>query len=430
MNRYKNFLSFIGLSHLGLVTSFVSAKLGFNILALDQDKKLIQDLGKNRLPLFEPGLEKLFKEIKKNLEFSDNFSKLSDISCIIFAQDTSTDGTGSVKKLESLIDLSIPHLKNGVTIILMSQVPIGFCRHLKQKIAQRRSDIKFDLYHFVDTIIMTKAIERFLYPERIIIGADKPKSKISQALLKVLKKFECPKLFMSYESAELTKASINLYLANSVCFANTLSDFCEATGADINEIIQALALDKRIGPYAYLKPSLRISGGHLERDILMLNRLSKKHQIYPGVVNSIINLDKNRYKWAITKIKLNIKKNPTKPKISIWGLAYKKNTDSITNAASLKVIKDLSKDYQINIYDPMAKLPSQFSGIKVFTNKYQALEKSDCLLILTDWDEFKKANLSKIKLKLKEPLIIDSVGVLYSKIPANSSFNYISMGVG
>lgn len=425
-----NTIAVVGMSHLGLITSLGLASLKKQIISLDADKKIIKQLQNNQLQIYESGLSDLLSKTKNNINFSNNFSLISQSNIILFAQDTATDGSGSVKKLDQLISQAIPYFKKNSTIICMSQVPIGYYRNLLNKIKKIRPELNFYLYHLVDTIIMTNAIERFLKPERIIIGSHDKYQPFSSQLKSFLKLFHCPIFHMSYESAELTKASINLYLANTVTFANTLSDFCENIGADINDIIPALKTDKRIGPYAYLRPTLRIAGGHLERDLFMLKRLAKNKNISPGIVKWIINENNKRYIWARNQIdKYLITKNKKKI-ICIWGLSYKKNTNSTTNAASIKIIKDLNKNFNLHVYDPMAILPKKLQGYTRFEDKYQALKNVDCLLIITEWDEFTKINLSQINQIMKNHLIIDCVGILTNKLGKNKNFTYITMGDG
>lgn len=423
-------IAVVGLSHLGLVTGLGFTSLKKQVIGLDTDTKLVNSLQKGVLPVTEPGLKELLKKFETNISFTTDFQKLSTTPFIFFSQDTALDGKNSVKKLDQLIEKALPYMTNKVNIVCMSQVPIGYYRQLVKKIKNARPDLHFHLYHMIDTIIMTNALERFVHPERIIIGSQKSKDDISPKLQSLLNLFHCPIFYMSYESAELTKAAINLYLANTVTFANTLSDYCESVGADINEVIPALKTDKRIGPFAYLRPTLRIAGGHLERDLIMLHRLAKNKNISSGVVKWIISQNKNRYTWAKQKLNQYVFKTTKKPTIAIWGLSYKKNTDSTRNAASLKIIKDLSKKACLQVYDPMAKMPKHLNNYKRFEDKYQALEKADCLLILTEWDEFTQINLKKAVDLMRQKIIIDSVGILQGNKSLPKNFIYIAMGKG
>lgn len=424
----KGNLAVIGLFHLGSVFSIGFSSLGYQVLGLDPDRKIISKLQKNEIPLYEPGLDKLLSKNKKYISFATDFSKLSQISTVFFTQDTETDGSGSVEKLEQMIDLSLPYFKQNVTITIVSQVPVGFHRNLQDHIKSKRPDLKFTLFHWVDTIVMTTALERFLIPERIILGKQISDEKINSQLKSILNEFSCPVFEMSYESAEITKAAINLYLATSVTFANTLADFCENFGGNIYDIIPALKSDKRIGNYSYINPSLRIAGGHLERDLFMLNRLAEGKKISSGIVSKIIDENEKRFLWVDKQLKI-ISKNQQINKISLWGLSYKKNSTSTENAPSIKIISRFQNRYSISAYDPLAIVPSSLKlKLNRIKDKYTALKNSEVLILMTDWDEFKDIDFQRIGRLMKNKTIIDCVG-LFSKIKQPEGFKVVRLGV-
>ena len=420
---------------MGLVTSICWAKINPQVVAIDTNQELISKLQQGILEisegeqkLEEPKLTKLFNSNKANYLPTTDFNKISTASLVFFTKDTPTDGIGSQKELIQLFRKSIPNFKQNVAIILMSQVEVGTCRKLIKLIKSQRPSLNFNFYHWVDTIIMTSAVERFLNPERIIIGkADK--KPVNPVIQKCLKLFNCPVFYMSYESAEITKAFINLYLANTVTYANTLSDYCEAFGANINDIIPALKSDKRIGPLAYLKPTLSIAGGHLERDINMLDKIAVRAKMKSSLIKTIISLNNKRYLWVKDKIVNLPKLKNDKFKICIWGLSYKKGSTSTKNAASLKIIRLLKSKSNISVYDPIAIIPRSVSGYTRFTSPYEAATNADCLIILTDWNEFKAIDYHKLASILHKPNIIDAVGLL---TPGNklTGFNYQCIGVG
>jgi len=429
-------IAFVGLTHLGLVTSIGMTCFKKDILALDVRNEIIESLRNGNVLLMEgeealqeTDLDKLFKKNKDHYFPTTNFKELTKVNTIFFAVDTPTDGKGSLDNLNHLIDLSIPYLKNNSTIIVMSQVPIGFCRSIKNRIINKRPNLKFSLYHWVDTIIMTNAIDRFIHPERIIIGKEDDR-KFNTNLRELLKLFDCPVYDMSYEGAEITKAFINLYLANSITFANTLSDYCEKFNANINEIIPALRSDKRIGQYAYIKPTLSIAGGHLERDLIMLEKIAKQKGVNSKLISLIIKENTIRYKWAIEKITKNVSFFEHRPTICLWGLAYKKDTSSVKNAASQKILKHLSNKYLFRVYDPMAIIPKSSLRFERLNDKYKAVKNADCLVILTDWEEFKNADLKKLAKTMKHKNIIDAVGSLSYLKSRLGGFNYQCMGIG
>ena len=209
LTKTKGNLAVIGLFHLGSVFSIGFASLGCGVLGIDRDKSIITTLNQNKIPLYEPGLDKLLKKNRKKILFTTDFSKLSDYSQVFFTQDTETDGSGSVEKLQKMLTSAIPNFQQNVTIVIVSQVPIGFHRKLYKQIKSQRPGLNFSLYHWVDTIVMTKALERFLTPERIIIGKLTADEKINPGLNSILSNFSCPVFEMNYESAEITKAAIN-----------------------------------------------------------------------------------------------------------------------------------------------------------------------------------------------------------------------------
>lgn len=412
----KNDIAFVGLTHLGLVFSICLSSLRKNILALDTDQKILSQLSKGIVKTPEPGLQKLLLKHRRNLNFSSDFKLLSEISLIFISLDTPTDKPFYLKKLGSLIDQVITHISDNSVLVIASQIPVGFTRKLKNRIERKRPKLKFKLYYFLNTLIIGDSVNRFLKPERIVIGLDIFDELIDPLTQGFLNLFKAPVFKMSYESAELTKSAINLYLASSIITSNTIADFCEITGANINEIIPALKSDRRIGPYAYLKPTLRISGGHLERELVKLKSLSSEYKISSGIVDPLIKLNESRINWLVKKIKEFLKDQSIKT-ITLWGLAYKKDTNSTDNAVSMELIKKLSKKFNFQIYDPEAILPKNLSGYKRFRDKYHALENSDILIVLTEWEEFSKADYQKIIKSLKNPLIIDCVNIMKEGMP-------------
>lgn len=419
---------FIGLSHVGLVCSISWASLENYCLCLDTDTNLIKGLTNGNLPTSEPGLDRLFKENLSKLSCSSDFSKIAGKRLFFLTRDTELTGVNRLKKLNLLIDSMIPYLSSNSTIVLMSQVPVGYCRNLYNKITKLRPKLKFTLIHWIDTIIMTQAIQSFLSPSRITLGFNKTPYEIPPSLNKVLRHFDCPVIKMSWESAEITKAATNVYLATSVTFANTISDLCEATGANMSEVIPALRLDRRIGQFAYLRPSPRIAGGHIERDLAMFKKEALSKKIKVALIDCISKENEKRFMWVVNRINsLNLK---PKSNICIWGIAYKKNSDSTLNAPSLKIIDALKEKYRLRVYDPLAKLSKLFKNTSQINNKYKALKNASCLVILTEWDEFTKVNLEKMANIMKDKNIIDCVYITQNLKNVTNKFKYIAMGVG
>ncbi len=420
----------VGLSHLGVTVSGGLASLGFNVLGVDSVEATVSRLRDGDCLYPEPLLPELFRTHASSMKFTLDFSQLASCDTVIFAEDTiiTEENEMDLHRVHALIDAMIPHVKNGCSILFKSQVPVGFTRALLKKIHEARPNLSFSLYYWVDVLVVGDAVARFLHPGRITIGYEHtPPEPISDAVLRLLQAFDCPVLSMNYESAEITKSAMNVYLATTVTFANAISDLCEVSGADMKDVITALRLDKRVGPSAYIQPGLGFSGGHLERDLVALTRLAKSHEVPNALIDLIQEESANRYSWLKEKIESLIFAKNSSPRIAIWGLSYKKNTDSLHGAPSLKVIRDFAERAKLTAYDPAAKLPSGLDVTVVF-DRYEALKDAEALLILSNWDEFADLDVSTLKKAMKTPLIIDPLGVLGQVVLADSGVQYITMG--
>ncbi len=420
----------VGLSHLGVTVSGGLASLGFTVLGVDNVESTVSRLRSGDCVYPEPSLPAFFRTHANAMEFTSDFSRLASCDTVIFAEDTiiTEENEMDLHRIHTLIDAMIPNLKNGCSILLKSQVPVGFTRALGAKIHTERPNLSFSLYYWVDVLVVGDAVARFLHPGRITIGYEHtPPQPVSDDVLRLLQAFKCPILSMNYESAELTKSAMNVYLATTVTFANAISNLCEATGADMKDVIAALRLDKRVGPFAYIQPGLGFSGGHLERDLVALTRLAKTHKVENALIDLIQEESTARYQWLRKKVESMVVAKNASPKIAIWGLSYKKNTDSLHGAPSLKVIRDFAERAELTAYDPAAKLPSGLE-VMVVSDRYEALKDADALLILSNWDEFADLDVSKLKKAMKNPLIIDPLGVLGQVDLAKSGVQYITMG--
>lgn len=429
----KNATGFVGLTHLGIVSSICWASKFSNIIGFDTDLELIEKLSSGKSPLEEPQLQSLLDKAIDSLIFTTDFKLLSKCSNVFISLDTKTDeeNRSEYDSLYNLIDKSIPYLPQGATLILMSQVPVGFCRGLKKYIKKKRPKLDFKLIYMVETLIIGDAVNRCLHPERIVIGSESGKNNIlekNNILKNQLNKLDAPLIFMRYESAELTKLAINFYLFISVTYANIISDICETYSADMNEIIPALRLDKRIGHYAYIQPSLGVTGGHLERDLMTLKELEKRRGAKSNLIEILINLNKARYKWLEKKLEIYLFPNIKKPKICIWGLSYKRDTDSVKGSFALKIINKIANLAKFSAYDPLVKSVENSYKIEIYKDRYEAVKGAHCLIIFTNPDEFQTLDFKLLKKIMNYPLIIDCVNLYSSYENKLKEFKYINIG--
>lgn len=404
---------FVGLSHLGIISSIGWASFGAPVVAVDLDRVAVDTLRAGALPVHEPSLSELFARAREQMTFSEDFARLRDCPLVIVARDVPTDDGNSsdASVVLRLIDAAVPHLRPGATVAVMSQVPAGFTRRLAERIESQRPGLGIRLYYWVETLIFGNAVERYLEPERLIIGCAEPAAPFPPELEAGLRRFHCPILPMAYESAELTKTAINLYLCAAVTYANTLSDLCERLGADWTEMMPALRLDRRIGPAAYIRPGLGISGGNLERDMVTLRDLCGAHGLDGAFIEALLDYNGRRPRWVHRQLEEHLFGEVAHPSVAVWGLAYKKNTRSTKNSMAIRVIRELGNRADVRAYDPVVGAGEIDLRVKVAADRDEALAGADCLLVLTDWDEFAIPEPTALR-SMRRPLIIDGVGVV------------------
>jgi len=415
-------VGFVGLTHLGLNYLAACAKKGLSVNGIDGDISRIYRLNKFIIEHDEPNLKQTLFKNKKKIFFSHNFNSLRECQVVFISEDINTDnkGKGDFKKLNKLIERTLKFVSKKAVLVILSQVYPGFVRK-----------INFDksrLYYHVETLIFGKALERALNPERIIIGSDKPKKKINKYYLNFLRKFKCPIINMKYESAELTKISINIFLASSITATNMLAQVCEKISADWEDVMPALRLDQRIGKKAYIKPGLGIAGGNIERDIYSIGEILKKNTKAFSIVKSYKENSIYMKSWVFRVLKREKILSKTKNfNIGILGLAYKENTNSIKNSASINLIRKI-KNKKIMVYDPVVKLKKRNKNCIQVNNIKILIKNSNVLVIMTPWKEFREISKILKNFKNKNFFLIDPYRLLNLNFTKQENLKYFTIG--
>ena len=410
-------IGFAGLSHLGLCSMIANANLGIQTYGFDFDKNRVEKYNDFKLDIKEPKLLNLLKKNNNLIKMDNKIKILSDCNLIYISNDVATDKNGNSNL--SLVNKYIIEVKKIIkkksALIILCQVPPGFTRKNISK--------KIDLYYQVETLIFGKAIQRATTPERIIIGKTNKDSNLNLYYKNYLNLFKCPKIFMNYESAELAKIAINIMLISSITSSNVLSNIASNVNGDWNDITKAIKLDKRIGKYSYLRPSLGLSGGNLERDLVSIKKISLKNNVNSNLFDSFLLNSQSQKNWILLLLKkLNIN---LEYKICFLGLTYKENTHSIKNSNAIHSILKL-KRFKINAYDPVINSLDISKNLSVKHNLFEAVKGCEVLIITTPWSEFfnlkiKYLNNSDIK------ILIDPYGVLYDQ-KNNMKFKYFTIG--
>ena len=415
-------IGFVGLTHLGLNYLAASSEKGFNVIGVDLSQNKINKLKKFNIEYDEPNLKKKIYKNKKKILFSSNFNDLINCHIVFISQDVATDNKGKsdFNSLKKLIKNTSKFLNRKSVLVILSQVQPGFTR-----------TIHFDharLYYQVETLIFGNALVRALKPERIIIGCKNSESKINQFLINYLNYFNCPIIKMKYESAELTKISINVLLAASITTTNVLAQACEKISADWHEIMPALQLDQRIGKKAYLKPGLGISGGNVERDVYSIRRILKKNKQPLSIIKAFQRNSQYMKSWVyriLEREKILSKKN--KFSIGVLGLAYKENTNSVKNSPTLHLLKKL-KNTKIRIYDPKAKLEKKIKNCTQVKNVNFLIRNSNVIILMTPWPEFNKIDKILKAQKNRKIILVDPHRIMDFKVAKNKYIKYFTLG--
>ncbi len=405
-------VAYFGLSHLGIVSAISLASKRINCVGVDLDTKLVERLCKQEWPINEPGLTEANDAAKGFISFSSDLASLKTCDIVYISQDVPTDdfGRSDLRGVERLVNLAAQNIPIESRIVILCQVPPGFTLRMKKY----HSKISYQ----VETLVFGQAFSRAVTPERIIVGMDNPEIPLDANFAYVLGRFSCPILVMNYESAEFTKISINAFLAASITTTNSLNEIAKSIGADWDSVKQALQLDRRIGPYAYLKPGLGIAGGNIERDLQTLDELGSVISAETGLFRIFLSNSQHQKKWILEEISSLISATNPKVSIGILGVAYKENTNSTKNAMSLAVIAEFSQNI-VGVYDPLASLPGEFSAIKIFDSALECITESDVIVIMTPWEEFSHLDFSFIsEEKMKSFKVIDPYGIINrTKIP-------------
>lgn len=415
-------IGFAGMTHLGLVSGVSAAERGFRLVCFDPDEARIASINQGKLPVSEPQLDNLVAKNRDRLTYTANSVDLAQCDVVYVAPDVPTDdqGKSDLAPINGLLETVFAATRQDAVIVVLSQVPPGFSR---TKLRAGR-----DLYYQVETLIFGRAVDRALYPERYIVGCDDPSKPLSKAYASFLEAHGCPILPMRFESAELAKISINMFLVSSVSTTNTLAELCEKIGADWFEIVPALRLDERIGHHAYLKPGLGIAGGNLERDLATVSNFAGEYGTDACVVRAWMVNSRHRKNWAASKIRYLLLNDRPNAVVAVWGLAYKENTNSTKNSPSLVTISQL-QDIHLKIFDPVVQWnPAWHTKAEPFSSALTALEGVDALLIMTPWPEFKFVPPVKISKLMMGRLVLDPFGVLDKALCAEAGLTYETLG--
>ncbi len=428
----------IGTGYVGLVAGTCFANSGNTVYGIDVDAEKIEKLKKGIIPIYEPGLTEM---VQTNLEkgrliFSTSLKEAIETSAVIFiAVGTPEDEDGSADLSYVLAAArDIAKYMNGYkAIVNKSTVPVGTADKVRETVASITSH-PFDIVSNPEFLKEGAAVDDFLKPDRIIIGADNQKAIdiIVDLYTPFVRKRE-RLIIMDNRSAEMTKYAANAMLATRISFMNDLAILSEKVGADIEAIRKGIGSDSRIG-ISFLFPGVGYGGSCFPKDVKAILKTGEEYGHHLRVVDAVEQVNRNQPRQLIDKINAHFGGNLSGKKFAVWGLSFKPNTDDMREAPAIPVIRALvAAGAIVTAYDPVAienakRKFGNLSGLSYTDNSYEALNNADALVLMTEWMEFRKPDFQKLSELLKEPVIFDGRNLFKLKNMKKLGLTYYSIG--
>jgi UDPglucose 6-dehydrogenase len=427
----------IGTGYVGLVTAVCLADLGHKVTGTDVVKEKIDKASRGISHIYEPGLEDLLKKnLKKgNLSFIHDLAKTIQSSDVLFVcVDTPQreDGSADMTYVEGVSRKIAENLNGYKVIVEKSTVPVRTSMWIKRTISlHKKKEMDFDVASNPEFLREGSAVSDFLNPDRIIIGVETERAR--DVLVDIYRKFESRLLVTNIDTAELIKHASNSFLALKISYINLISDICEKTEADIELVAKGMGFDPRIGSH-FLRAGVGYGGSCFPKDIKALARIGEDLSVDVSLLKEAESINSRRSELFLKKIKkaLWILKDK---KIAVLGLSFKPETDDIREAPSIKVIRKLLEEgAELRLYDPKARenmrkiFPEQAPRISYAKSAYEAVKGANALLFITEWEEFKKLDLKKVKKLMANPIIVDGRNVFEPSQLKNLGFEYYPTG--
>jgi len=429
-------LAFIGAGYVGLVSGASLADIGHTVILVDNNRQKIATLKRGRIPIYEPGLAELVKRNVKarRLSFTTSLPaavKASDVIFIAVNTPPLSNGKADLSYVAGAAREIAAAADSYKVIVDKSTVPVQTGERVAETIKRyNQRQIDFDIVSNPEFLREGSAIKDFLKPDRIVVGvSNKRAEKIMREIYQPIK---APFLVTDINSAELIKHASNSFLAMKISYANAVARICELSGANIDQVAHGMGLDERIGKH-FLKAGIGYGGSCFPKDISAFIAIANDLGYDFDLLKEVAKINKQARTMFLKKIEAALWLTRGKT-IAIWGLAFKANTDDMRNAPSVPIIEKLHQDgAAIQAYDPQAAKTARVilgKKVKYKQDMYQALKGADALVILTDWDEFKQPNWSKVHQLLNEPIIIDGRNMFDPKNMEKQGFVYHSVGRG
>ncbi|WP_337286671.1 UDP-glucose/GDP-mannose dehydrogenase family protein [Candidatus Methylomirabilis sp.] len=437
-------IAMVGTGYVGLVTGVCFAELGLHVTCADKDEKRIAMLAKGEVPLYEPQLGEM---LRRNLQqgrihfTTDTASAVKESLVVFIAVGTPSkeDGSADLGYVEEVARTVARNLDGYKVIVTKSTVPVGTGRKIQQIIREEignGSQGVFDVASNPEFLREGSAVEDFLRPNRVVIGADSPQAiAILLDLYRPIYLIETPFVVTTIEAAELIKYAANSFLATKITFMNEMANLCDSIGVDVHVVAKAMGLDQRIGP-KFLHPGPGFGGSCFPKDTLALTQIAKERGCRARLVETVVEVNEQQKLRMVEKIvgALGVPANPGSLEgitVGVLGLAFKPNTDDVREAPSLVIIRELQRrGARVQAYDPAAMEQAQrvLPDVDCLADAYNVAEGADVVVLMTEWNQFRNLDLEKIKGLMRRPILVDLRNVYTPERVRALGFDYYGVG--
>lgn len=434
-------IAVVGTGYVGLVSGTCFAETGVDVTCVDVDKHKIEMLNNGKIPIYEPGLEDIYKRNVESgrLSFTTNLEKsikYADAVFIAVGTPPGEDGSADLKYVLSVAGEIGKTIDHYIVVVTKSTVPVGTSVKVKNTITKelekRGESILFDVASNPEFLKEGSAVDDFLKPDRIVIGIESEKAqKVMRRLYKPFMLNGHPILFMDIISSEMTKYAANSMLATKISFINDIANFCEIVGADVDAVRKGIGSDVRIGD-KFIYPGIGYGGSCFPKDVQALIRTADENGYSLDILKAVESVNYRQKTVLFEKISCHFNDNLKGKRFAMWGLAFKPKTDDMREAPSLVIIEQLLKaGANVVAYDPVAMEEGERilgNKIEFAKDRYNACIDADALILTTEWNEFRLLNFKVLKKLLKNKIIFDGRNIYDPEELAEQAFTYYSIG--
>ena len=430
-------IAVVGTGYVGLVAGACFAESGNDVVCVDKDEAKIRTLKRGKMPIYEPGLEELVRRNRAEgrLSFATTLPKAVRDSAIIFIAVGTPQGEDGSADLKHVIAVAgeVASAMNGYKVIVdKSTVPVGTSERVREVI-RRGTTHPFSVVSNPEFLKQGAAIDDFMKPDRVVIGVEDERARdLMLELYAPFTRTGAPIMVMDCASAELTKYAANAMLAVRISFMNEVANLCELVGADVDHVRRAIGADRRIGT-AFLFPGVGYGGSCFPKDVQAMIRVASDQSYQCRILESVESVNKAQKTRLFVKIKKHFGALKGKT-VAVWGLAFKPRTDDMREAPAIPLIEALlAAGATVQVYDPEAiKVARGIFGntITYAASNYDALKGADCLAIVTEWNEFRRPDFTRMRSLMRSAVVFDGRNLFTPDEMKQSGFAYYSIGRG